>query len=212
MPLRYNTYRRGGRLGYRKKALKRVSRRYRTKYNFLRNIVSSRVHYFKRTVQFEPITINDTQQFGALKFQLNQLPNYTEFTALFDVYRVSAIKIKFVPDYGTGSLNPLTTNVLFGCFHTAIDRNDDTPVGSLDELLQYDTYKQTRLTSYHSRYFKPMTKITDASFKKKWYDTSDDDEAYYGIKYVADGTNISGGTLGNLTPYVTFYFQCKNVI
>lgn len=211
MPLAYRSYRTGLRNRYRRKAIRKWKPSRRTKFNFLRNIVSSKVHYFKRNVQFSAIEVTDTQSFGAMSFNLQQLPNYTEFTSLFDVYRIVAIKVKFVPDFAYGSLNPITTNVLYGCFHTAIDRNDDTPVGSLDEILQYDTYKQCRLPQISSRYFKPMTTITDASFKKKWYDTQDSTEPYYGLKYAVDGISASGVTL-HLVPYVTFYFQCKNVI
>jgi len=56
-----------------------------------------KVHFFKRHVDLGTITLSSagitTQGYS---FQLDEVPNYTEFTALYDQYKLSAVAIKFI--------------------------------------------------------------------------------------------------------------------
>ena len=42
-------------------------------------------------------------------FALADLPNYTEFTTLFDQYRINAVKLTFIPRLSSADSNPLAT-------------------------------------------------------------------------------------------------------
>lgn len=57
------------------------------------------IHNFKRTFQlanYDPVGAG--VQYRALSFKLSDLPNYTEFTTLFDVYAIRKVVCKFFYD------------------------------------------------------------------------------------------------------------------
>lgn len=89
------------------------------------------------------------------KFSLANIPNLTEFTNLFDEYRISKIKVRFTP-YSTqvesvtqdstatqavGGLSPI--------MHYVIDHDDDnTPTANeagIQTLQEYNTYRKVRM-------------------------------------------------------------------
>lgn len=85
---------------FKRRPYRRV-RRYKRRYVKRR---PSHIHYFKRT-KVDEFTITNAG-FVAIKsdvadgtynaFQLDQLPNYAEFTELYDTYKICAIKQKFI--------------------------------------------------------------------------------------------------------------------
>jgi len=100
-------------------------------------------------------------------FTLDMLPNYTEFSALFDQYMISRVKVKLTPFSTGANLSQSTTvgnNQTMSCLvHSCLDYDDYTssPASAtgIDELRQYDNYKTQNLFDQRkgsvSRYFKP---------------------------------------------------------
>lgn len=158
------------------------------------------VHYYKRHLDYGTVSATNgtTATYGTVYFQLDQLNNYTEFTALYDNYKLIAMKVYFIPISnvtlsGSTPLNVQTehNNRLI----TVIDYNDrDTPT-NVNELREYSTCQVKPNNILHTRYFHPRPTITmdeDATsggvygigqVKGVWVSTASNQCEWYGVKY-----------------------------
>lgn len=195
-----------GRRGYR-----RYKRRFfRKKYNKR----GQRLYRFIRYADFGSIFINNlTDTYGSLQFSLNDLPNYTEFTNLFDMYKINAIKITFSPqmteNISLGSVNnPYASARFFSC----IDYNDATSPTSVDEVRQYQSARWTPILKRHVRYI-PKPKILDSgSFTlSPWISTASASNNYFGIKYAIENMSSTSTTSMEYTIEAKFYLTFKQV-
>lgn len=174
------------------------------------------VQYFTRTKYTPSQFAIATGVTGAsgLNFKLSDLPNYTEFTALYDQYQIRAIKIQLIPRF-TESAAATSTQAI-GNMWSVIDYDDSGAPGALNDLLQYQNVKRTRTNQMHSRYFKP--KVADEVFgsgvataysaaKNVWLDCNNPVVEHYGIKFWFDATT-AGVTYDMM---VKMYLAFKNV-
>lgn len=181
----------------------------------------SGIHSFTRSYQLTDLTVNSlTQTAGGLSFKLSNLPEYTEFTFLFDQYRIMAAKVEFVPVFTGNDTNPLTSVLYMPNVHSVIDYTESNTPGTLSELMQYSNYKRTRGNSIHKRYLKPAIAASNyetlaaSSYTPKWgqWVTTESGDAatpFFGLKYWIDSTNST--TAVTYKVYVKLYFQCKSV-
>lgn len=90
----------------------------------------------KRTV-FTTTIINGAvaPTFNALQFKLNDLPSYTEFTNLFEEYRITHIKVMFIPKWMTNNVMQ-NVNIYNPFFVYSIDKDDANVPASFNELWQ----------------------------------------------------------------------------
>lgn len=131
---------------------------------------------------------NGLYQFGgAMQFQLDQTQNYTDFTQLFDRYKLSGVKVKFVP---------LTTQAFPGAsvpmIAYAIDLDDATLPTSYDTVnTKYNVHKK-RLDKACSIYIKPrlaqqiysgLTSGYAIGPKNTYIDCNDPGVPHYGLKF-----------------------------
>lgn len=187
-----------------------------------------RVHHFKRTYQGSDITASSSgNALGALSFRLTSIPESTEFTYLFDVYRINLIVWKLVPSFTSFDANPVSTNVLCPNVHTVIDHDDDTDPSNLNAMLQYSTYRMSRGNRTIKRVFRPsilqetvkelsgntIVSTSKTQRYKQWIDCEDAATEHYGVKYFIDALNASAvnPTTFAYKQYVTLYFSCKGV-
>jgi len=176
-------------------------------------------HFFKRTFEGTPITLDPANPVaGALTFNLGQLPDSTEFTDLFNEYKINLIKIKIMPQFN--SVNALTTDqISIGRIYSCVDPRDATAPGSLDDVLQYQNMKHSPIWRGHTRLIKPsvpMIADTPAStlgtFPRysPWIVTNNATVPHYALKFWVDECpNLEANT--DLKVLATFYFACKNV-
>lgn len=177
------------------------------------------VQYFKRTVYISGwnTAVATGDVYGALQFQLNYITNYTEFTALYDQYKITGVKVTLIPrgnssDIGTGG----TTGQSVGVF-SVIDRDDATAPTALTELVQYQNMRMTRSTQQHKRFLRPSPVAPiyapgGAYMVPKynpWIDCSTGSSVpHYGIKYclqqLPNGTQIYDAKFD-------YYLAFKNV-
>lgn len=176
-----------------------------------------RTHHFKRTFTLSPIATATTTVFGAYAFSLSDLPNYSEFTALYDQYRINKLVVRFVPNHNSSEVG--ATKALME-FNSVLDFNDQTAPTALTQLYEYANWRMTRGNSIHTRVFSPAvlgvvstinaTNFTgDQSKWKQWLATSQTDIEHYGIKYAIGATAAAGDMY--FTPYITAYFSCKSI-
>jgi hypothetical protein len=160
---------------------------------------------FSRTVTrgFEIATDGINPTLGAYTFTFDQLPNYTEFTSLFLVYRLNKIKIVWKPEYTELTDAALVSNAVNVNFNTAIDQTNSNAPGSVDEILQYQSCKSTGITKQHSRNFQPAM-ITESGMPCHCYISClQPSVRHYGLKYGIPPTGVA--MLFNAT--VTFSFS-----
>lgn len=173
-----------------------------------------------------------TKTFGYFSFfaQLQDLPNYSEFTSLYDTYSIVGVQFKMIP-YATASLTGAAAvaasqqGAVF--IHSVIDYDDAATVpaseSGANSLRQYATYRLTNPYRYggkgFKRYFKPKvaTSVYQASaftgYKRQpfgFVDCNDADVQGYGLKGVIEV--LSGGSAIPLffKSEATFYLKFRD--
>lgn len=168
---------------------------------------AQKTHRFKRTYNVGTSTTNAvTNTLVAANFSLNDLPGYTEFTALYDYYKITGVKFALIP-YQTqsNSVSSLNNAANVPIFY-AVDTSDSTAPTTVEEICEYQDHKIARLYDGFSHYFKP--KFTDATSASRdgWISTSNPTLNWFGIKFAIPPT-------ANAMTYYqvwTIYIQCKD--
>lgn len=152
--------------------------------------VTQGVHHFKRSVFYSGgisgSTLGDT--YGALQFNLSAVPAYTEYTALFDMYRINKVKVTFMP---RGNSEDLGSTAGMVKFFTVLDYDDADAPTNLTDLLQYENLKTTRVTRDHSRVLAPRfasevyqsAVSTGYSARRGWLDCDNPSIQHFGLKW-----------------------------
>lgn len=177
-----------------------------------------KVHHFKRSVQLTDINApaGVAPSFGAYTINLNQLPNTTEFSNLFDSYRINKAVFKFIPNHNSSEYG--TTVPPIGNFFTVIDYNDATAPAALADMMEYSTCKIRQGSRIITRVFTPASlDVVSAGAGtasvnpkwKQWLSCTSLDVNHYGLKWALDWN----GTATSVTykVYMTLYFSCKSV-
>lgn len=163
------------------------------------------------------------------QFQLNALPNYTEFTALFDEYKINAVKLTFVPAFA-GGLDPntaLTSVASGGVFletprmYTLIDRDGDIQVSTENAMLENNNARIIRQPNQTFSIYiaKPNIQFEVATtalvgFAKaaskggQWLDTANAGVVHHGC---AVGCHLEGSSASQKWQVIaTYYMQFRH--
>ncbi len=125
---------------------------------------------------------------GVFNFSLNDLPSYTEFTALFDQYKIERIEIEWFPEYTELTDASVLSSAKNVQLNTAIDTAGATPA-AVDDVLQFRTLHTTGITKNHKRDFKPAYLIDSISPGSVYLNCSSPSSNWWGVAY---GINPSG--------------------
>lgn len=208
---------------YRRRTVRRRTRPYRRRNRFgmkkrgyskgiARRLTDSTVYAFKRTVPFGSIIHSGTptSQYGAKQFQLNDLSSYTEFTTLFDSFKISGVHVRFIPRVTEVS----TTTANFGQFVYNLDYNDVTPPSSAAELYERQSSKIVQAANRpFSLFVRPRvstsvgTTTQRGSSRSFWVDTTSFDTPWYGFKWAWVNCNVPV----QIDTYITYYMRFKTV-
>lgn len=185
----------------------------------------TRMHSFKRGIDTYKIPVPDRQATAAWSFRLDYLPNYTEFTSLYDQYKINMVvgKIGFSKTGPTGGVELEPATACIPNFHWAIDYNDGTAPVNVSELVQYDSHRVASMVGDRKttvivrpcflRQNYATLIATGYSPVRGWINCSDPTVTHYGIKIITDGS-LGGGIgeeiLGVMTVDWTYYISCKN--
>lgn len=183
-----------------------------------RSRINNNVHHFKRSFQGTAITASAAGgNPQALYFTFNMLPNYTEFTNLFDMYRVNFLVLKLVPSITGADGNPSASSIALPNIHSALDYDDSTVPTDVPYLLQYSNHRMTRGHQIHKRAFRPAIDLDvsglDASAPKwkQWINLATVTCAHRGVKlYVEQAFGVGVGAL-TYNVYWDVYFSCKGL-
>lgn len=184
------------------------------------NIVS-----IKRSVVLNQFSVYNSWSSLAYAFTLGNLPNYTELTALFEQYRINAIKLTFVPtcsslDGETATQIP-TTYLTQPRLYTLIDKDANVPVNNESAMLQYGNVRiiknPTRPFTIYIRgpavqvgTANALTIVGGAPKSKQWLDCDN-----YSVQHLGCGVGgimpqAGAGTIAfNYNVIATYYMQFK---
>lgn len=170
------------------------------------------VHSFKRTFNFGSGAISidpiNPSLFG-FNFSMNDMPNFTELTSLYDNYKLTGVKVKCMPLFqtdsnSTGTINNVTNVPIF----YAIDRTDDVAPPTVDALLEYNDHKiGSAFKGFQVWIPNPKFQDATAAVRGGWVSTSNPSLNWYGLKVAIPPT----GTVGTrMYVLFTYYVSCKD--
>lgn len=178
--------------------------------------VPNPVHYFKRTAYYSGYINGSTlaDVGGNLIGQLSQVPNFGEFTALFDMYKILGMRFRFSPRANSAEVG---TNQGLIKFMTAIDYDSSTTTGTMADLLQYESLKVTQSNREHVRYIKPRIAqsvyqsalTTGYSPGRGWIDCENNTVPHYGLRFLLQ--QLPAGNQ-SYDIQVTYYLAFKNTV
>lgn len=199
-----------------KKIVKRMIKKYRKK-SYTRSkggVPKMPITNIKRKCSKLDLAISNSQQI-TFNFQLNDLPNPSDFTNLFDFYRICAVKLHFIPQANsndTGALDVLSIPVI----HYIADYDDNIGFANESQALEKEGVKTRRLDKPFTYYIVPRVSneiynngITTAyalNKSKQWIDSNSSSVAHFGLKGWI--TTANAFTL-RLKVYATYYLQFK---
>jgi len=154
-----------------------------------------RVHQIQRKVR---LSSGDLDLTGALAvgkvyfFSLDEMPEYTECSALFDQYRVDSVTIELLSEANVNTTTPAGALFTLPHFYSCIDLTDVTPITSENEILAYSScqlhqhgvMKRTLSPCFSTRVFD--TALVDGfTTRRGWLESANPSIPHYGIKVYA---------------------------
>lgn len=168
---------------------------------------------FKRTFLLASWDVGTSNVSQALSFNLSQVPSYTNFTQLYDMYRITYVVLKFVVKHNVSDMTGGASD-LIPIVHSAPDYNDAFAPASIAALLNQGGYKRKRLIGPQTYKVKPSTLIATSggSFNtpkwRDWQSTASPTIPHYGYKFFVENAAASASV--NVDIYCTMYFQTKD--
>lgn len=175
------------------------------------------VHFFRRSPELSQISGNDSQPQvkGAFTFTLQDLPAYTEFTNLYDQFRILGVRLQMKLNVSPDAQTASTSN--YPVLYYVRDYDDNTAPTTTSEINQYANLKKKvlRPNSFVNIYLKPAVLVqtyetsvaTGYSPKwKQWIDCTDSATQYFAMKYYIDGL----WSRYEVDVHSTYYLQFRN--
>lgn len=210
-------------------------RRRRAHRRIIRRVPRMKRYLFKRQqVATVNITLaSNAYSFNSQVFEIDNLPDYGDFTNLFDQYRINMIKYQWIPNrnvnvFATSDLStPLVTQYdqPIPIIYSFIDYDDSAVPASIDEFTERQNLRTARFNRPHKRVWKPTVLVptyrTGVNFgyspkRKQWIDCANPDVPHYGLKWAfynpseTDATHNRGIAL-SFRVMATYYLQFRNV-
>jgi len=156
-----------------------------------------------------------------LTIKLNEVPNYTDFTSLFDSYKITHAEFKFIPHFTVGQVPLGPQNTQVARLVTVIDQDDDNTPTGLSQLMQYSSLDESLLDRERVRNFKPRVSVqtyrtaTTTGYSAPddaiWIDAAQTDVPHYCGKALICDTTASADNPRTLTIMCTLWITCKGV-
>lgn len=180
---------------------RRPVRRYKRRYPIRKTIkpksAYDKVHLVKRfglimtgtgtPVFIEGLNNPATDQSFRFYFRLSAVAGYQDFTALYDQYKIRAVKVSFIP---VANITTATESGYASLIYSTYDFNGESSNPTKDEIREYQYCKWSPYGRIHKRYFFPRTTEfisgTSSGLSTKvgpqnWISTNNPDIAYHGL-------------------------------
>lgn len=162
--------------------------------------------------------------YGYFKFKLTDLPNSTDFTNLFESFRLKGVTLKFIPVRGTvNDVNPEVTsanaeyNSLLIPLAVAIERSQINANPTFNSILEDQGAKVLLSDKVHTMYipspkvYGPADGLTVSALSNPWLDTATAGGAaahHYGVRFRFEDTT-TGTTMVAYRVFATYHIECK---
>lgn len=127
---------------------------------------------------------------GTFNFSLVDVPNSTEFTTLFDTYKIERIEIEWYPEYTELTDAALVSNAVNVQLNTAIDPSGYSPA-TVSDVLQYRTLHSTGITKQHKRSFIPAYLMDGIVPVSAYISTQSPSTNWFGVLYGVVPTGVA---------------------
>ena len=175
---------------------------------------NNRIHFLKRHADYSVLSVSNTLGANAgYTFRLSNIPGYTEFTSLYDQFKICGIKVTFRPPVTQRSSLATVDNPNANVrFFSAIDYNDSTAPTSSDDVRQYENCKVTSFHQQHVRYIpEPKFVNTSGQTVSDWLSTNNPTTIWYGLKVWVDPSLQTTTLTSDYTMECIFYLCFKNI-
>lgn len=198
---------------FKKYIKKRKYRRYYKKYKV--NKPMGLVHKFIRVADYDTISSSAVaDQFGAFSYSLVLLPDYAEFTNLFDEYMIYKVTMRFLP-LGVDSVN--STTLVKPLFYLMIDKDDDATPSSVNQFYENPTTRYSIAGKQHKISLYPMFSravyqsalATGYGTGRGFLDCSNASIPHYGVKWYLGPSVIANACTYKII--VKYYIRCRGV-
>lgn len=155
----------------------------------------NKVYTFVRSFSPTALTLTSTVDLPFSVFiSLSLFPDASEFTTLFDSYRIGVVEIQSSPYVGAPNVS--------GSTHTVIDYDDSSGLGSIAACQEYDSYQVNLTASSWTRTLQP--RAANAAYSgvftsfsqmppRTWCDVASPGILYYGVKGFIPASTFAGG-------------------
>jgi len=126
---------------------------------------------------------------GVFNFSLDDLPNYTEFTRLFQYYQIEEIQACWRPEYTELTDAALVSNAVNTSLTTAISYNGVTP-STVSDVFENANASTTSITKEHRVRFKPAMLMNGLTPCYCYIISQNPSENYWGIQYAIPPTGV----------------------
>lgn len=181
---------------------------------------SQKNHYFRRRTYFN-ITTATGAYAGGNSFSLSDVPASTEFTSLFDQYRINCVVFTIVNRANVRDQLPSPDQTGMPILYYVVD-NDDVTAPTRAELQEYSQTKTFYYTAdKRACRIKLFPKVTNTVFrtgatsayavsmKKQWLDCAYPDIPHYGLKWFLEVPGTTGSTNCTFDVISTYYLQFR---
>lgn len=130
---------------------------------------------------------------------------------------IKAVKLEFIPRFNNATMITPAGGVTLGSsIHSVLDYDDGNVLATLNDYVQYESYKNTRSGRTHKRYLVPALEtgvagnglnVLAQQAKRKWCDTDVPQVDHYGVKVYFEPANVD--TVYDIK--TTYYLAFKNV-
>lgn len=154
-------------------------------------------------------------------YALQKLPNSSEFTNLYDMYKIKGVKVIFEYLHNDSSADGLT-NFGLPTLCTVNDYDDGTIPANTGEMMQYQSFRMRRMDKPIKLYMRPA--ISCEAYKSalttgytsrwgQWIDIGNPDLPHYGFKWAVLSANASHSdrTIGVVRILFKYYLSFKGV-
>lgn len=173
-----------------------------------------KVYMFSRHVDYGALSINNlSNTYRDFNFSLADVPGFAEFTALYDMYKINAVKLMFLPSQTVNnSLSSVNNAAAYARFFSVLDFNAPPASWTIDDLRQYKTCKFTTILRRHKRYLKPRIMDSSSTYTpgRPWISTTSTGTNYYGVLVGVEPIDSTGVTTMDYTVEAKFYMSFKN--
>lgn len=198
----------------------------------LRNLISGDIGIFQRTMrsEWQPIMSRPCVDNGGYQstmawgFTISNLPNFNEFTQLYDQYKIMEVKVKIIPQYIVNTDDISTSRRVLQLYY--IRDHDDADITTLgydnneNPWLENSKVKKMMLNRPITITVKPsiLTQVyetlTSTGYSPKydqWLDCNDQTVPHYGLKVrIYDPAATVAGTEVVASVYVEYKIALKH--